>query len=387
MQSTLNESSAMDWQQIAPHLDDAMERLGETDRNAVVLRFFENRTAAEIAATLKTTEAAAHKRVNRALEKLRKIFSKRGVTLSATLIAGAVSANSVHAAPMGLATVISATATQGATISTTITTLVKGTMKTLTWLKMKFAASVAITALLVGGAATVAVSRTGNGEKLTAQEIVKKSQDAYAALTSYSDEGNETGSVGTAKVAPHTFTIKLARPDLYRIEWTQDLGFYAQTGVVWSAGNGNYLMMSAAGKPQKYPDPEGALSAATGISGGAAGSVPGTFFRLNWGNQLGAAMQTAVRKADEKVGGEDCYVLTQSKGGRTRTIWIAKRDFLIRQIENDTSAADLKKVLEEQAKKHPGMHLPTTVAGDVKSVQTHSNIIVNQKFSPADFAR
>ena len=83
-----------------------MGRLGETDRNAIVLRFFENKTAREVGAALKLTEAAANKRVNRALEKLRKIFSRRGVTLSGAIIAGAVSANSVQAAPAGLAATI-----------------------------------------------------------------------------------------------------------------------------------------------------------------------------------------------------------------------------------------------------------------------------------------
>jgi hypothetical protein len=58
------------WEQIAPLLDEAMGRLGETDRNAIVLRFFENKTAQEVGAALKLNEAAAHKRVNRALEKL-----------------------------------------------------------------------------------------------------------------------------------------------------------------------------------------------------------------------------------------------------------------------------------------------------------------------------
>ena len=67
-------------------------------------------------------------------------------------------------------------------------------------------------------------------------------------------------------------------------------------------------------------------------------------------------------------------------------MWIRKEDFLIRQIEDDTSAADLKAMLVAEAKKHPQMNLPTAVAGDVKSVQTHSNIVVNQNFSPSDFA-
>src|SRR6476660_5712055 len=69
MQSTLNESNAAAWEQSAPFLDDAMGSLSETDRDAVVLRYFENKTAGEMAAALKLTEAAAHKRISRALEK------------------------------------------------------------------------------------------------------------------------------------------------------------------------------------------------------------------------------------------------------------------------------------------------------------------------------
>ena len=103
MQSTLTGPEPAAWTQIAPLLDEAMGQLGETDRNAVVLRFFENKTAQEVGVALKLTEAAVHKRVNRALEKLRKLFMKRGVMLSAAVIAGTVLANSVQAAPMGLA--------------------------------------------------------------------------------------------------------------------------------------------------------------------------------------------------------------------------------------------------------------------------------------------
>ena len=110
MQSTLTEPDAAAWEQIAPLLEEAMGQLGETDRNAVVLRFFENKTAQEVGATLKLTEAAAHKRVNRALEKLRKFFMKRGVALSAAAIAGTVTANSVQAAPAGLAATVVAAA-------------------------------------------------------------------------------------------------------------------------------------------------------------------------------------------------------------------------------------------------------------------------------------
>ena len=118
MTSTLNEPDAAAWEQLAPWLDEAMGHLGETDRNAVVLRFFENKTASEVAVALKLTEAAAHKRTNRALEKLRKMFTKRGVTLSALAIAGAVSTNSVSAAPVALAKSVTAVAIVKGAIAT-----------------------------------------------------------------------------------------------------------------------------------------------------------------------------------------------------------------------------------------------------------------------------
>jgi RNA polymerase sigma factor (sigma-70 family) len=387
MQTSLNENESDPWPQIAPLLDDALAKLGETDRHAVVLRYFDGKSLGEVGAALGGSEDAAKMRVNRALEKLRIFFSKRGVTLSAAMIAGTLATNSVQAAPAGLAATVTATAVKGTVISATLATLIKTTMKTMTWLKLKFAAGVSVAALLAGGAATMAISQTSKEDRPTAQEIIKKSQNAYAALTSYSDDGKEAGSVGTAKVAPHTFSIKLARPDLYKIEWTQDMGFYAQKGSVWSAGNGDYLEMESATKPEKYPNPDAALSAAMGISGGASGSIPKSFFDLHSG-RLEVALRSASRKPDEKIGGVDCYVLTETTGGRTQTLWIGKPDFLIRQIETDTSAAVLKATLDEEAKKHPeiqAMLLRGNVGGDVKSVETHANIVVNQAMSQTDF--
>src|SRR5947209_2639878 len=49
MQSALTESNSAAWTQIAPLLEEAMGRLGEADRNAILLRFFENKTAHEVA--------------------------------------------------------------------------------------------------------------------------------------------------------------------------------------------------------------------------------------------------------------------------------------------------------------------------------------------------
>ncbi len=54
MQSTLNDPQAGAWAQLSPLLDEAMAGLGEPDRAALVLRFFENKTASEIARGLES---------------------------------------------------------------------------------------------------------------------------------------------------------------------------------------------------------------------------------------------------------------------------------------------------------------------------------------------
>jgi len=164
MQSILNEPEPEAWRQISPLLEEAMGRLGEKDRNAIVLRFFENKNLREVGLALGASEDAAKMRLNRALEKLRKFFTKRGVVHSAAIIAGAVSANSVQAAPMALAKTISAVAVaNGAAASTSILTLVKGALKIMAWTKAKTAIAIGAGILLAAGITTVIVETTQTG--------------------------------------------------------------------------------------------------------------------------------------------------------------------------------------------------------------------------------
>jgi RNA polymerase sigma factor (sigma-70 family) len=119
MQSTIQETApdAL-WAELSPLLDEAMSRLGTPDRDALVLRYFQNKSLSEVGASMGLEERTAQKRVTRALEKLRKIFAQNGVTLSGAAIASAVSANSVQAAPVGLAAIISTAALSGTTLTT-----------------------------------------------------------------------------------------------------------------------------------------------------------------------------------------------------------------------------------------------------------------------------
>lgn len=144
------------WPQISPLLDTAMTGLSEADRNAIVLRFYQQKPLEEVGKALGLNADTAQKRVARGLEKLRKYFSKRGVTLTTAAIAGAVASNSVQAAPAGLITKLSILAASGAAGTTSMTTLVKGTMKTIAWMKMKTGIAIALIAGAVIGTTVLA---------------------------------------------------------------------------------------------------------------------------------------------------------------------------------------------------------------------------------------
>ena len=91
-----------EWEKLRPILDAAMHGLKDIDREAVLLRYFENRPYAEVGAKLGVNENAARMRVERALEKLRALLAKRGIA-TGTALAAVLSANAVQTAPGTLA--------------------------------------------------------------------------------------------------------------------------------------------------------------------------------------------------------------------------------------------------------------------------------------------
>ena len=122
MNILLSETPDASWQEVAPHLDAALGQLDDVDRDAVLLRYFEKKSAREMAAQLGISDDAAQKRVSRAVERLREFFAKRGVTVGASGLAVVISANAVQAAPVGLALTISTAAVlTGTTLATTAT--------------------------------------------------------------------------------------------------------------------------------------------------------------------------------------------------------------------------------------------------------------------------
>lgn len=106
--------SATDWGRLRPLLDTLLMELKALDRDAVLLRFFEKRSFADVAATLHLTEDGARKRVERSIEKLRGKLSRHGVTSSTAAIAIGLAADSGVVVPSALAADVAGVALAGA---------------------------------------------------------------------------------------------------------------------------------------------------------------------------------------------------------------------------------------------------------------------------------
>ncbi len=137
------------WSEIEPWLDQAVAALDETDRAAVLLRYFENKSLREVGAQLGVSDAAAQKRVSRAVEKLREFFANRKITVGAGGLTLLLSANAVQSAPAGLAAAISAAAL-ASTAAVSTSTVIAAT-KTLAMTTLQKIAVAATVGILAGG--------------------------------------------------------------------------------------------------------------------------------------------------------------------------------------------------------------------------------------------
>jgi hypothetical protein len=152
-QMQITEFAAPDrtWEKLVPLLDDAMIKLNDADRNAILLRYFEKKDLTSVGNALGTSEDAAQKRVSRALEKLRRIFSKRGIVLPSVVLGGTLAAHAIEAGPtpeFGESVVVNCL--NKAVVAPGIYALVQESLRQLFWLKLAKAAC-ATSALVAAG--------------------------------------------------------------------------------------------------------------------------------------------------------------------------------------------------------------------------------------------
>ncbi|MEO6003239.1 MAG: TonB family protein [Opitutus sp.] len=109
--------SAAEWERLRPVIDAALHALSVRDREAVLLRFFEGQPFVEVGAKLAVSEDAARVRVDRALQKMRSVLARRGVTSTTAALTIALANQVAATVPAGLAATVSGAALAGATAS------------------------------------------------------------------------------------------------------------------------------------------------------------------------------------------------------------------------------------------------------------------------------
>ena len=192
------------WDALASSLDAALEDLKGEERDTLFLRYFERKSAQEIAAVLGTTEAAAQKRVSRAVERLREIFAARGVTVSATALAAALVENSVRAAPTALVASISTAVINGSIVSASVTTATK--VITMTTLQ-----KAVITTVLIATAATAAF------EGIQANNFEQKLRSGATTGTNLVQSSPADHRRPRSGTPTHKRPRRAARPDKWEI--------------------------------------------------------------------------------------------------------------------------------------------------------------------------
>ena len=135
-----------DWEELRAVLDGVMLELKASDREAVLLRYFQGCSFADVGSRLGLNENAARMRVDRALDRLQHLLARRGISSSSAALAVVLAHQTACAAPAGLAATIVGASVAGATAAST--------MSAFAWMTMINAKPIVLGALVVAGVMT-----------------------------------------------------------------------------------------------------------------------------------------------------------------------------------------------------------------------------------------
>jgi RNA polymerase sigma factor (sigma-70 family) len=334
----INSAPDVEWEQLRPLLDEAMERLDNRDRTAVLLRYFQGQSHREVGAALGLSENTAQARVDRAVEKLRRHFARNGVVTTAALLGEVLSANSAQAqaVPAGLIDKVAAVAhAKGLSLGHTILKAIYMTTKT------KIAITTAVMVAIIAAIPLQIESR---------------------ANTRLQDELDVTQKeANTLKAGQHKLETQLADQslELQVLRAEQKSSLAAGTG---SGSATNPVLNPRAPMPAVYPNrPKLAdLMASAQASGDVAtrnAAMSEAMLRVQYGNliqkmrftpeQADAFVKILSSQEDQKKNAILQYQLTPQTLSNMRTMTNEQAQAVVDQ--HDQQLADLNQTIEQNA--------------------------------------
>ena len=144
------------WDELSPLLDEGMCKLRAKDRDVLVLRYFDKKSAREAGEALGISADAAEKRTTRAVAKLRQFFQRRGITVSGIALAAGLTARSAEAAPAALKPLVTAATSSSIAAPAAAGAIAKGTVIAMATAKTTSLIAAVAAILVVGGGGVVA---------------------------------------------------------------------------------------------------------------------------------------------------------------------------------------------------------------------------------------
>ncbi len=202
----------------------------------------------------------------------------------------------------------------------------------------------------------MAMSLPAMAQEMTAQEIVQKAKEKYQSMKSYS---SKVRSISEGAISGRPFKdsrkaeVIMARPNLYKITWSNVKPYQGKEDVVWNSGEGAYMYSSMTNGYSKYNSDVMIFGAATGISSNATLTMPSIFYALPEMPSFFDSLKKLEYLGVENVAGKDCYKLKgKTLYSSEHYIWIEVGQFLL--IKNqyvhdvDSSMAEKVEMSDEQ---------------------------------------
>jgi RNA polymerase sigma factor (sigma-70 family) len=231
-----NQSADETWKNVAPMLDEALGKLRETDRDAIILRFFQNEPLGKIGEKLGVSEEAAGKRVSRALDTLRGFFGRRGFSVTSGVLASSLARHSAHAAPAPLGqSVVTAVFMHAPSAATAHYALVQETLKAWQWAKAKWLIG-------LGSAAVVAILLIAPSLPAKHRSSQSPTPRAEIQLASVASAKNDSAGNDTAATSPTSTTATAPTGPVFK--------FQAVDGVTGKGLVGARVLVVTAQDPQ-----------------------------------------------------------------------------------------------------------------------------------------
>ena len=230
------------------------------------------------------------------------------------------------------------------------------------------------------------------GAEFSGEQLLQRSQTAYASLTSYIG----TATVNSAHVMNGAlFTqsaiakVTFLSPDRIRIEGKDSGGrafvIISDAGAAWVSWE-----FKNRGAFEQAENLEAAVASMTGVASGAPTIIPAALMKLKWGFPF-APLGSASAVARENISGIDCYKVSVSQPERKITYWVDTRSYLLRQMKDEQDEkqnVEMQKMIERQmgeALKQAG--IPLSAVAITSMEVTHSFIIegINVPIDPELF--